>query len=267
MFEDKTVIVRGAGDLATGVGVRLWRCGFRVIMTETARPLTIRRTVSLSEAVYEGVTTVEGVTARRAEGMGDIDTLFSRDIIPVLVDPHLKILSRRQFDVLVDAVLAKRNIGTGIQDASLVIGLGPGFVAGRDVHAVVETKRGHYLGRVIWTGGPAPNTGIPGQVLDISEDRVIRAPIQGEFQSVVQIGTMVKQGNLLGHVNQTEILASISGVVRGLIHNRVSVNKGLKICDIDPRGISDYCRTISDKALAVGGGVLEAILSSMNKRT
>ncbi len=167
MFDDVRVLIRGAGDLATGVAMRLWHAGFRVVMTELERPLAIRRTVAFSEAVYNGEATVEGVTARHVKGSMEIESAWNENVIPVIVDPDAESIVALEPTVVVDAILAKRNLGTRIHDAPLVIGLGPGFTAGQDVHAVVETNRGHYLGRVLWTGSAQPNTGTPGSVNDI----------------------------------------------------------------------------------------------------
>ncbi len=267
MFDDRWIIVRGAGDLATGVCMRLWRCGFKVIMTEISRPLTVRRKVAFSEAVFKGEIEVEGLPAHKVDNLNDISAIMNQNIIPVIIDPYLKILKKWTPDVLVDAIMAKKNIGTDIQDAPLVIGLGPGFSAGKDVHAVVETKRGHNLGRVIWKGEAEHNTGVPGQVMGISKDRVIRSPENGVFYSIQQIGDQVKKGDLIGYVDNIQVHAPISGILRGLIHDQMSVNKEMKIGDIDPRGIREYCWTISEKAFAIGGGVLEAILSSLKKKS
>jgi xanthine dehydrogenase accessory factor len=262
MFSDVRVLIRGAGDLATGVAARLWRAGLRVVLTELEKPLTVRRTVAFSEAVYEGETTVEELTARRVESAAHVETAWRENVIPVIVDPQAQSLAVLRPRVVVDAILAKRNLGTRIDAAPLVIGLGPGFTAGQDVHAVVETQRGHYLGRVLWQGSAQPDTGVPGEVQGIGQERVIYSPADGVFQhrQAMGIGAMVNQGDIVGLVGQTPVAAPFSGVVRGLIHDGVCVQAHVKIGDIDPRGNVDYCSTISDKALAVGGGVLEAIL-------
>ena len=173
MFKKKTVVIKGAGDLATGVAARLWRSGFRVIMTEIERPLTVRRTVSLSEAIYEGVTQVEDMVARRMKNLSEAGSLLDQGMIPVMVDPAAEIVHEMKPFALVDAVIAKKNIGTHMDDAPFVIGLGPGFNAGKDVHAVIETKRGHKLGRVIWQGEAEPNTGVPGEIKGFGAKRVI----------------------------------------------------------------------------------------------
>lgn len=260
MFDDVRVLIRGAGDLATGAGARLWRVGFRVVLTELAQPLTVRRTVAFSEAVYEGETKVEELTARRVESAAEVEAAWREGVIPVIIDPEAKSIATLQPQVVVDAILAKRNLGTRIDAAPLVIGLGPGFTAGQDVHAVVETNRGHYLGRVLWEGSAQPDTGMPGQVQEISQERVIHSPADGSFQHRQVIGTTVNQGDVVGFVGRTPVPAPISGVLRGLVHDGVSMHQYTKIGDVDPRGNPDHCWTISDKSLAVAGGVLEAIL-------
>jgi xanthine dehydrogenase accessory factor len=260
VFDDVQVLIRGAGDLATGVAVRLQHAGFRVMMTELERPLAIRRTVSFSEAVYDGATTVEGMTARRVASPAEMPSAWNENVIPVIVDPDAQSVKVLRPSVVVDAILAKRNLGTRIQDAPLVIGLGPGFTAGLDVHAVVETNRGHYLGRVLWNGSAQPNTGTPGDVKGIRHERVVYAPAAGPFLHRQVIGAALHKGEIIGWAGEKAVIAPIPGVLRGLIHDGVHVNTRIKVADVDPRGIEEHCRTISDKALAVAGGVLEAIL-------
>lgn len=264
MRHDIRVVIKGAGDLATGVAARLWRSGMAVVMTELERPLTIRRTVAFSEAVYEGETTVEDLTARRVADVGGVHVAWQAGVIPVLVDSSAASGAVIRPQVVVDAILAKRNLGTRIGDAPLVIGLGPGFTAGHDVHAVVETNRGHYLGRVLWHGSAEPDTGIPGEIGGVGRERVIYAPADGEFQHRLQIGAHVAKGEVLGSAGGVPVLAPIAGVLRGLIHDGIEVRAGLKIGDVDPRGSADHCFTISDKALAIGGGVLEAIMAHLH---
>ena len=265
MFSKKKVIIKGAGDLATGVAARLWRSGFPVIMTEIDRPLTVRRTVSLSEAIYEGKTKVEDVVAQRVEGRSRIMSVLEKEIIPVIVDPTAELVHEISPFVLVDAIIAKKNIGTHINDAPFVIGLGPGFTAGKDVNVVIETNRGHNLGRVIWHGQAEPNTGVPGEVRGFGAKRVIRAPAQGVFREIVRIGNRVKEGDIVANVGKTPVPAPLTGILRGLLHDGVTVQMNMKSGDIDPRGVEDYCWTISDKALAIGGGVLEAILMQIKQ--
>jgi len=255
-----TVIVRGGGDLATGISWRLYHCGFKVLVTEVAQPLSIRRKVSFSEAVYEGWTVVEGVEARLIEDTRKAPLLWNKGIVPVMVDPTCKSRETLKPDVVVDAIMAKKNLGTSINHAPLVIAIGPGFETGKDAHYVVETKRGHYLGRLIVKGSAAPDTGTPGKIMGYGSERVIRAPIAGQVHNLKEIGDKVSQGEIICKVGGQEVKAAIGGVIRGLIRTGISVPQGLKIGDIDPRGEVDHCFTISEKALAVGGGVLEGIL-------
>lgn len=266
MFKQRRIVIKGAGDLATGVAARLWRSGFSVMMTEIAEPLTVRRSVSLSDAVYDGATTVEDLTARRVADKAHILDALDERTIPVRVDPGADIVREMEPFAVIDAIMAKKNIGTSMDDAPLVVGLGPGFTAGDDVHAVVETKRGHTLGRVIWEGSAIPNTGIPGEVKGFGQQRVIRSPGSGIFRGVVPIGTHVEAGDVVARVGEEPVLAPISGMLRGLLHDGVRVEKGLKSGDVDPRDIRDNCWSISDKALAVGGGVLEAVLMALNRK-
>lgn len=255
-----TVLVKGGGDLASGVAWRLHQCGFRVLLTEIAQPMAVRRRVAFCEAVYDGETAVEGVRAVLIRRVKEAYSLWNQGDIPLIVDPECNIRHELKPEVLVDAVIAKRNIGTTRDDAPLVIALGPGFEAGVDAHFVVETNRGHHLGRLLDTGRAEQNTGIPGPVQGITKDRVIRATADGQWRSVVDIGAMVSKGDLVGTVGQTPVLAKIDGVVRGLLRSGVTVPRDLKIGDIDPRGRKEFCDTISEKALAISGGVLEGIL-------
>ena len=254
------VLIRGAGDLASGIALRLHHAKFTIVMTEIAQPTTIRRTVAFSDAVPEGSAVVEDVRAVRAESEEEVRAALARREIPVLVDPEAACLKWLQPDAVVDAILAKRNLGTRITDAPIVIGVGPGFTVGEDCHACVESMRGHTLGRVIREGSPLPNTNIPGLIGGYAGERVLRAPADGPFVSVRKIGDLVKEGDIIGTVNGEPMRATISGVVRGLIRDGVPVRKGLKSGDVDPRGEVSYCGLVSDKALAIGGGVLEAIL-------
>jgi len=263
MSGDLRCIVRGGGDLATGVVWRLQRTGADVIVTELAEPLTIRRTVALSSAVREGVTDVEGLVGRRAT-VDDVEGILAAGEVPVLVAPALDdLVARVRADVVVDARLAKRALDTVIADAALVVGLGPGLVAGRDCHAVVETNRGHRLGRVIWDGEAEADTGVPGVVAGRGSERVLRAPIAGRVDWAVVIGDLVEAGQPLGSVHgdasSGAVVSPFRGTVRGLIAPGTIVGRGLKIADVDPREDPRACHEISDKALAIGGGVLEAI--------
>jgi len=254
------VLVRGGGDLGTGVAHRLHRAGFKVVVGELPQPLVIRCTVAFASAVYEGHVEVEEVEARLASNKMGVENLLSQSIVPVIVDPAGEMIPILAPKVVVDARMAKRNLGTTLSDAPIVIGLGPGFIASQDVHAVVETMRGHNLGRVILQGSAEPDTHVPGLVQGYGLERVLWAPCEGCFQSYVDIGERVGAGQIVAQVAGQPIRASISGVLRGLLHDGLLVREGQKVGDIDPRGIAEYCFTISDKARAVGGGVLEAIL-------
>jgi xanthine dehydrogenase accessory factor len=248
--------------LATGVAWRLNRAGWPVIVCELPLPLAIRRTVAVSSAVTAGEYEVEGMKAVLAPDAAAAVQLANDGLVAVLVSPVLPTIDA---SVVVDARLAKHNIDTTIDDAPLVIGLGPGFTAGNDCHAVVETKRGHHLGRVLWSGSAARNTGTPGVIDGKSAERVVRAPAAGTAKWLVSIGDLVADGETLGHVAGIEILAPFPGTVRGLIHNSVELQAGMKIGDIDPRCDPAACHEISDKALAIGGGVVEAVLSWSNR--
>jgi xanthine dehydrogenase accessory factor len=263
-LSDYLIVVRGAGDLGTGVAYRLVKSGFTVIMTELAQPLAVRRAVSFAEAVYSGQVTVEGVTARLADDamLGMAFTVLGE--VPVIVDLADDVVARMRPAIVVDARLAKRNLGTRREDAQLVIGLGPGFIAGQDCHAVVETNRGHNLGRVYWAGGAEPDTGQPEPVQGKAGQRVLRAPAEGVFQGQKAIGEQVQPGDVLASVEGQPIVAPFAGVVRGLLHDGVPVTAGMKVGDLDPRGVREYCFLISDKARSIGGGVLEAALAGMD---
>jgi xanthine dehydrogenase accessory factor len=260
VLSDIVVLIRGGGEMASGVAWRLYQCGFRIILTEKHQPMAVRRKVSFCEAVYEKQTIVEGVEAQKIETPKDRFQIWAERKIPLIVDPDCKSKHTIGPNVLVDAILAKKNVGTSLIDAPLVIALGPGFEAGGDAHFVVETKRGHNLGRLLTSGQAEPDTGVPGSVHGIATDRVLRSPGNGPFQSALVIGDHVKKGDVVGTVAGEPVTAKIDGVLRGLIHDGVDVIGGLKIGDIDPRGISKDCYTISDKARAIGGAVLEGIL-------
>ena len=262
IFEHVLVLIKGAGDLASGAAYRLKRSGFPLIMTELPTPLMVRRAVCFGEAVYSGQVTVEGITARRVESVAEAEGLAYTDVIPVLVAPQPEIVPTLKPQVLVDAIMAKVNTGTAIHDAPLVIALGPGFTAGQECHAVIETNRGHWLGRVIDAGQTEPDTGQPGAVKGQLADRVLRAPAEGHVIAVANLGDRLQAGQLIATVAGHEVRAPFAGVLRGLVHSQVPVTKGFKIGDLDPRGVVRHCFTISDKSLAVGGGVLEAILAS-----
>ena len=254
------VLIRGAGDLATGIALRLYRAGLCVAMTDLEKPTAIRRTVCFSQALVYGETVVENVKAVRADSVEDVKNLLAEGVIPVLADPEGKSFAALQPDALVDAILAKRNLGTKMTDAPIVVGVGPGFTAGVDCHAVVETMRGHTLGRVIWEGTAIPNTGIPGLIGGFAGERVLRAPADGVFHQILEIGAQVQMGDVAATVNGVPMLCTLDGVLRGILADGTPVFKGMKAGDIDPRCKVEHCYTASDKAIAVGGGVLEAIL-------
>lgn len=266
MFKSIIVVIRGAGDLATGVALRLFRSGFPIVMTEVAQPTAVRRTVAFCEAVYLTEVSVEGVVARRIESADGIVPALSEGKVPVIVDPAARIVKQLKPRVIVDAIMAKRNLGTTIDDAPIVIGLGPGFTAGIDVHAVIETNRGHNLGRVILDGTAEPNTGLPGEIGGLTVERVLRAPAQGSLIPYRAIGDTVNRGDVIAFVGGEAVIAPCDGMLRGLINENVSIHKGMKIGDIDPRAKREHCLTVSDKSLAIGGGVLEAILMSLHNK-
>jgi xanthine dehydrogenase accessory factor len=260
MIHETLVLIKGAGDLATGVAARLHRCGFPVAMTELRHPLMVRRTVAFGEAVYEGEVAVEGIVARRVEDVPAARRTLTQRVIPVLIDPQGVCLTALHPCVVVDAIMAKRNTGTTLEQASLVIALGPGFTAGLDCHAVIETNRGHYLGRVITLGGAEPDTGRPGNIGGKTDERVLRAPVAGIVHGIVEIGERVGLGQVVASVDGHEVRAGAGGVLRGLVRPGAQVQAGEKIGDVDPRATPEHCHLISDKALAIAGGVLEAIL-------
>lgn len=255
------VLIKGAGDIATGIALRLWRARFAVFMTEIPVPTTVRRTVSFSQAVFDGTATVEGVTAELAGSVDAAESIQASGRVPVLIDPTASCLGALRPEVVVDAILAKRNLGTTMTDAPVVIGVGPGFVAGVDCHVVIETQRGHDLGRVILQGSALPNTGIPGEIGGRSQQRVLRVPCEGVFRQVLPIGTLVRPGDVVGMVGDVPVRTEIEGTLRGVLAAGVLVHAGMKCGDVDPRCEERHCYTVSDKARAIGGGVLEAILA------
>ena len=254
------ILVKGAGDLATGTAVRLVRSGFQVVMTEVAQPTAVRRTVAFSQCMYDGTAVVEGITARRTAGRDQARAALAAGEIPVLADPQAAILAQLPFMAVVDAILAKKNLGTHITDAPIVLALGPGFTAGSDCHGVIETKRGHDLGRLILVGSAIPNTGVPGDVGGYTKERIIRAPADGPFEPVVQIGQLVSQGDVVARVSGIPVAAQLTGIVRGMLPAGIPVTAGMKAGDIDSRCEVRHCFTVSDKARAIGGGVLEGTL-------
>ncbi len=281
-FDDLLVLIKGAGDLATGVAWRLHRCGIPVVMTELPIPLTVRRTVAFAQAVYDEEHEVEDVTARKVL-VADVPDVLDAGEVPVLVDPEMEAIDELAPSAVVDAIVAKCNTGTTLESAEFLAALGPGFEAGVDCHAVIETNRGPNLGRAIWEGAAEDDTGTPGAILtrsdgqgsgesgdrspveDAAAARVLRAPVAGRFRALARIGDCLVGGEPYGAVvdpsgEERTLLAPFAGVLRGLIHESVALQPGLKIGDIDPRGDTESAFRISDKSLAVGGGVLEAFL-------
>lgn len=261
------ILIKGAGDLASGIACRLHECGFNIVMTDIAVPTTVRRTVAFSRAIYEGKAQVENSTGILCHDIDEIDEVIAQRDIAVVVDPEAGIIKQYRPDVVVDAIIAKRNLGTTINDASVVIGVGPGFRAGVDCHCVVETKRGHYLGKCIYEGSAIPNTGVPGDIGGYTVERILRAPAAGIFRPAVEIGTVVEKGDICGYVEDTAMCSLIPGVVRGLLQDGVEVTEGMKAGDVDPRCAPQHCMTVSDKARAIGGGVLEAIMHLANRES
>ena len=255
------VLIRGGGDLATGVAARLHRSGFAVVVTEIAQPLAVRRLVALAEAVYAGEVEIEDLRGRHVDGQQETLQALSEGIIPVLVDPEAQARSALDPFAVVDARMLKRPQPLALSEKPFVIGLGPGFTAGENCHAVVETKRGHTLGRVLWNGSAETDTGIPGQVSGHAAERVLRAPAAGEVLGHAALGSIVKQGDRVATVGREDLAAPFDGALRGLLHDGVWVAKGAKVGDVDPRGQRAHCFLISDKSLAIGGAVLEALLS------
>ncbi|MDD6196019.1 MAG: selenium-dependent molybdenum cofactor biosynthesis protein YqeB [[Clostridium] aminophilum] len=266
------IMVRGAGDIATGTIHRLWMAGFRPVVLETDKPSAIRRQVSLCECVCGDAAVVEGLTAKRAISLAEAVRMLEEGVVPVLVDPAGKSIGEYRPDVLIDAILAKKNLGTGRDMAPTVIGLGPGFCAGEDVDYVIETMRGHNLGRIITEGCAQPNTGIPGVIGGYGKERVIHAPAAGVTRHVRNIGDTVEKGEVIlrihGSENEVkEVPATISGLIRGMIRDGYPVTEGFKIADIDPRQ-DQYrnCFTISDKARCIAGSVLELVCAACREK-
>lgn len=273
------IICRGGGDLATGIVHRLFRAGFPVLVLETDSPAAIRRQVSFSEAVYDGTATVEGVTAERiaSANRASVNHVLEEGRVPLLVDPEGSSIPLLKPDIVVDAIIAKKNLGTAKEMAPLVIGVGPGFTAGEDVDLVVESMRGHNLARIFTTGAALPNTGIPGNIGGFTKERVLHAEAAGYMKNIRQIGDIVEKGEEIARIYEkmtedgtfsgsyVSVEASISGIIRGLIREGYHFQKGFKIADIDPRESElANCFTISDKARSIGGSVLEAVCGYVN---
>jgi len=270
------VVIKGAGDLASGIAMRLHHAGFEIAMTEIASPLSVRRAVCFSQAVYEGSKQVEDITAVLVSDEAGMKSAFQEKQIAVFVDPGASVVRRFRPAAVIDAVMAKKNTGTAITDAPVVIGVGPGFTAGVDCHAVIETQRGHTLGRVITKGRALPNTGIPGDIGGYTIERLLRCPADGVFEAVASIGGRVKKGDTVALVRSSPppaaggeatpgeetfpVKAEIDGILRGILPTGINVKRGMKAGDVDPRCEREHCFTVSDKALSIGGGVLEALL-------
>ena len=264
-LSELTIAIKGAGEMASAVAWRLYMANFKkILMLETANPLAVRREVSFCEALQDGSQIVEGVKAVMAGSIEDIHSEWEQGRIAVAADPQWLLLEQLRPKVLVDAILAKKNLGTRMMDAELVIGLGPGFDAGNDVDLVIETNRGHDLGRIITAGSAEANSGVPGAIAGFAEERVLRAPAAGYFKTARSIGDLVIADEIIGTVAGQKLSSRIDGVLRGLIRSDTTVTRGLKIGDVDPRGKKQYCYTISEKARAIGGSVLEAVLRVSN---
>ena len=260
------VLIKGAGDLATGIAYRLKKSGFDIVMTEINNPTTVRRTVAFSQAVFDNEIEIEGIKGIKVNNIDEIYIEISKGNIPIIIDEKANIIKELNPNVVVDAIIAKKNLGTSINDAPIVIGVGPGFEAKKDCHLVVETKRGHYLGKVIEEGSAIPNTGIPGDIGGYTKERIIRASGEGKIKPVARIGDYVKKGDVVAYIDGVEVLAEIDGIIRGMLQDGIEVFKGMKSGDIDPRCEKNHCFTISDKARSSGGGVLEGILYMNNKK-
>lgn len=265
LFKNEGVLIRGGGDLATGVVYRLHKAGFPVVVLELERPLMVRRRVSVGTAVLEGSLMIDGMHVQRADSFSQARAMADEGLIPVLVSPSLP-ATDSPFPIVIDGLMAKRNVDTRIEQADFVLALGPGFTAGVDCHAVIETMRGHRLGRVIWEGAAIADSGVPGIVMGHGSERVLRAPAAGFVQWNFDIGDLVTAETAVGSVNDLPIIAPFDGVLRGLIAGETAVKPNMKIGDLDPRGNIENCFTISDKALSIGGGALEAILTHLNQK-
>jgi len=259
------ILIRGGGELASAVACRLAECRMRIVMTEVPQPQAVRRNVSFCEAVYDGVKAVEGKTARLVRTPAEVFDCWGKGELALLVDPEAVIKDTLKPDVVIDAIIAKKNLGTSMADAPLTIGLGIGFEAGRDVHAVIETNRGHNLGRVIRQGIAEADTGHPGVIAGYGKERVFRAPQAGVFRTAKNIGDLVQAGDIVAYVDSEPVRVAIPGIIRGLLRDGTPVERGMKSGDVDPRGVREYCDTVSDKGRAIAGGVLEAILAHYNK--
>lgn len=255
------VIVRGGGDVASGTIQKLYRSGFRVLVLEVPKPTSIRRYISFSEVVYESEVEIEGIKAIHVRSLSEIENAWSNKKIPVIIDKEGKYIKEIKPRIVVDAIIAKKNLGTTKDMAEITIALGPGFTAGTDVDVVIETTRGHDLGRLIFQGEAKKDTGIPGNIMGYTTERVIYSAFEGVMKNILDIGAVVEKDEVIAYVGECPVKSKISGLLRGILRNGSTVSKGFKIADVDPR-ISEKlnCYTISDKARNIGGGVLEAVL-------
>lgn len=254
-------VIKGAGDIASGIALRLKHAKFDIVMTDLKYPTAIRRTVCFSQAIVNGQMIVEDIVAEKAEDIEEISSILEKGRIAVIADEKAECIKKLQPDIVIDAILAKKNLGTTMTDAPVVIAVGPGFEAGVDCHAVVETQRGHSLGRVFLKGGAAENTGIPGNIGGYTVERIIRAVKNGIFHPVCDIGEIVEAGQTVAYVDEEPVRCSVGGVLRGILPDNTPVFEGMKSGDVDPRCKIEHCYSVSDKALAVGGGVLEACMA------
>ena len=263
----KIVVIRGGGDLATGVIQKFYRTGFKVVVLEKEKPLAIRRTVALCQGVYDKEHQVEDMTTFLVQSTDECLEVWKQGKIPILIDPEGKWIEEMKPDIVVDGIMAKKNLGTHRNMASITIALGPGFVAGEDVDVVVETKRGHHLGKLYFKGSAIDNTGIPGELEGVVKERVVYAPCSGKVTHIKGIGDEVREGEGIFYIDDFKVISPLDGTLRGLIHEGVMVKEGMKCADIDPRKeAKEYCYSISDKARAIGGATLEATLILLNKK-
>ncbi len=259
-------VIKGAGDIASGIALRLKHAKFDIVMTDLKYPTAIRRTVCFSQAIVNGSMVVEDVTAENAQSIEEVKSVLGNGNIAVIADENAECIKELKPDIVIDAILAKKNIGTKITDASVVIAVGPGFEAGVDCHAVIETQRGHYLGRVFLNGSASENTGVPGNIGGYTVERIVRAVKDGIFRPICSIGDIVEAGQIVAYVDDEPVKCAIGGVLRGILPENTPVFKGMKSGDVDPRCKLEHCYSVSDKALAVGGGVLEACLALMSSK-
>jgi len=258
------VLIRGGGEVASGVAHRLFRAHFKVCLTEIPHPQAVSRGVAFSEAVYNGEKEVEGVVAKLVQSAGEIPQMWGKNRLPIMVDPETTLKDTLHPDILIDAIMAKRNLGTRLTDAPLVIGLGPGFQAGKDVHLVVETNNSEGLGEVVFAGEAEKNTGVPIAIGGLTSERVLHSPEDGLFVSKKEIGDLVTAGEVIASVGRQALEAPIGGIVRALLRSGIQVEEGTKLAEIDPVGSKETCYSIRARMRAISGGVLEAILIRLN---